>query len=288
MPGIISADDIASSLDSGTLVSEVLHTMIDRSDLYKLCRPVPVPNLTGTIPISKGSITVAEDLEEFERSDVETAQFTYASFDLKKDRVILGVSDESKRKSRAGDPMVIQKDDAAMNLASILDKKVIKALETSPQTGGTAGAWSTVTNNPMADLATAVTSVKPYRADFCIMPTVVWAKYLANDFFKNIVAYGNNIPQINNGVGAVGRIPGLNLDIYVDTEGYMTAKSVLVGSSRFCAAYGYGDVEINTERDNNLGADIYFMDVYRQVLAPIYKNSSNLNKACYQITSVIA
>jgi hypothetical protein len=30
------------------------------------------------------------------------------------------------------------------------------------------------------------------------------------------------------------------------------------------------------------------MDVYRQVLGPIFKNASNLNKAVYQVTAVIA
>ncbi len=283
MPGIVDTDSIASSLDSGTLVSEVLHTMINVSSLYQLCRPVPVPNLTGTVPISKGSLTVAQDLEEFERSDVETAEFTYASFSLKKDRVVLAVSDEAKRKSRAGDPMVIQKEDAATNLAAILDKKVITALETSPQTHATNGAWSTVTNNPMRDFGMAVAGIKPYKADFVMMTSDVWAAWMGNDLYKAIVAYGDT-PKLE---GAVGRVPGLGLDIFVDTEGYMTAKSCIVGASKFCAAYGYGDVEINTERDNNLGAEIYYMDVYRQVLGPIYKNSSNLNKAVYQVTAVI-
>lgn len=284
MPGIVDTDGISGSLDSGTLVSEVLHTMIGVSSLYQLCRPVPVPNLTGTVPISKGSMTIAEDLEEFERSDVETAEFTYASFSLKKDRAVLAVSDEAKRKSRAGDPMVIQKEDAATNLAAILDKKVIAALETSPQTHATNGAWSTVTNNPMRDLGMAVAGCKPYRADFVVMTNDVWSAWLGNDLYKNIVAYGDT-PKLER---AVGRVPGLGLDIFVDTEGYMTAKSILVGASKFAAAYGYGDVEINTERDNNLGAEIYYMDVYRQVLGPIYKNSSNLNKATYQVTAVIA
>jgi hypothetical protein len=135
----------------------------------------------------------------------------------------------------------------------------------------------------MADFATAVAAIKPYKADFCVMPTAVWAKWIGNDLYKNIVAYGDT-PKLE---GAVGRVPGLGLDIFIDTEGYMTAKSCLVGASKFAAAYGYGDVEINTERDNNLGAEIYYMDVYRQVLGPIYKNSSNLNKAVYQLTAVI-
>lgn len=284
MPGIVDTTDISGSLDSGTLVSDVLHTMKEVSNLYSLCMPVPVPNINGTIPISKGSVTVAEDLLEFERSDVETAEFSYATFSLKKDRVVLGVSDEAKRKSRAGDPMTIQKMDAATNLASILDKKVIAALETSPQTHATNGAWSTVTNNPMRDLAMAVAGCRPYKADFVIMPNDVWSAWLGNDLYKAIVAYGDT-PKLE---GAVGRVPGLGLDIFVDTNSYMTAKSILVGASKVCAAYGYGDVIINTERDNNLGAEIYYMDVYRQVLAPIFKNSSNLNKGLYQVTAVIA
>ena len=281
MPGMTTVSDISTSLAATDLVTGVLQAMVDVSNLYELCMPISVPNLRGTIPISKADAAIAQDLEELETSDIEGSTFTYASFDLKKDRARLAVSDESKRRSRAGDPLQIQIQDAGMQLASVLDQKVINALETSPQTSATAGAWDTVTNNPLRDLATAMAALRPYRADFVLMDAEVYGAWLANDVVKTLTTYS---PPA--GSGALTVVPGFNLKIYVDTSGALTAHTALVGASRFAAAYGYGDVEVNTERDNNLGATVYTMDVWRQVVAPIFSNSSSLNKAAYVLTAV--
>jgi hypothetical protein len=77
---------------------------------------------------------VLEDVDELEYTDIEGATFTNVSFDLKKDRVKLAASDESGYKSKAGNPLAIQRTAAGTQLANVLDKKIIKALETTPQT----------------------------------------------------------------------------------------------------------------------------------------------------------
>lgn len=283
MAGMTTVPDISTSLAAADIVNAVLQAAVDVSNLYALCMPVDVPSLTGTVPIMTAGAGVTQDLEELEVSDIEGATFSYVAFDLKKDRVKLAVSDEAGFRSRVGDPLQIQIQDAAQQLAAVLDQKVINALETSPQTSATAGAWSTVTNNPLADLATAVAAIRPYKADFVIMPTAVWGKYIANDLFKNMVNAGE--PAMEK---AVGRIPGLALDVFVDTSGEQTLKTALVGASRFCAAYGKGPVVVNTERNNDLGATVYTLDVFRQVKAPLFLNASSLNKAAYVLTAVIA
>jgi len=283
MAGMTTISDISTSMAASDIVTAVLEAAVNISNLYALCMPVNVPNLTGSVPILSAGASVTQDLEELEVSDIEGATFSVVAFDLKKDRVKLAVSDEAGFRSRAGDPLQIQIQDAAQQLAYVLDQKVINALETSPQTGATAGAWSTVANNPLADLATAAAAIKPYKADFVIMPSAVWAKYVGNDMFKSMAVGGE--PMLAN---AVGRIPGLGMDIFIDTSGEQTAKTALVGASRFCAAYGKGPVVVNTERNNDLGAAVYTLDVFRQVKAPLFVNASSLNKAAYVVTAVIA
>ncbi len=279
-PGIIGATQISGSLDAKNIVMGVLQKAIELSNLESICGKVQVPELTATIPVSTPG-AVSEDVQEFEVTEIEGAEFTYVSFDLKKDRVKFAVSDEAGYKSKAGDPLEIQRIGAAVRLANILDKKIVTALKTSPQTSA-GGDWDTVTVNPLADLGLAVDSILPYKADFVIMPAAVHAKYLANDLIKDA---GTGNPAAFK--GAVGKVPGIDLDIFVNSN--CTAKTCIVGSSKGLAAViGNGPVVVDSWRAPEMGAKMYQMDVFRQVKAPIFLNSSNLNMAAYELTSVIS
>lgn len=281
MPGLITTTDIDGTLDAKNLIMSVLEKGVEISNLISIATTVKVPELTGTIPIVSGG-AVLEDVDELEYTDIEGATFTNVSFDLKKDRVKLAVSDESGYKSKAGDPLSIQRTAAGTQLANVLDKKIIKALETTPQTAGSAGVWSTVTNNPLADLSKAVTGVLPYVADFVIMPPDVHTKYISNDFVKNA---GQGNPAALK--GAINTVPGLGLNIFVNSQ--LTAKSCMVGSSTgICVAVGNGPVKVRNWDDGSLGAKVYQMDVYRQAKAPIFLTSGNKNMSAYQVTAVIA
>jgi hypothetical protein len=109
----------------------------------------------------------------------------------------------------------------------------------------------------------------------------VYGAYLGNDTIKTLAT--GNTPILE---GALTRVPGLNLDIFVDDR--LTAKSCIVGSSKFAAILGKGPVKVRTWDDGGMGATIYQMDVFRQVKAPIFKTSANLNMAAYQLTGVIS
>lgn len=279
MAGVTTASGISGSLDASDLVTKVLQSGIAQSNVQSILSSVPVPHLTGTIPISSAG-SVSEDLEELETSDVQGGEFTNVLFDLKKDRVKLAVSDESRLKSRAGDPLTLQINGAGLQLATTLDKKAVKALETSPKTGAASKKWSTVTNSILYDLAVAKNAIKPYKADFIVMPTDVYTAYLQNDTLETL-ATGN--PTVLE--GAEARIPGVNLDIFVDDN--CTAKTATVGASGFCAVHGKGPVQVRKWDNEDAGAMIYQMDVFRQVVAPIYKTAAGLNKAAYQITALI-
>ena len=280
MPGIIDAAGISGSLDAKNIVMGVLQKGIELSNLEAICQKILVPELTANIPVSAVP-AVDEDVLEYEHSDVETGAFTNVDFSLKKDRVKLAVSDEAGYKSKAGDPLGIQITAAGMQLANVLDKKVIAALQTTPQTAATVAAWDTVTNSPLRDLAVAMAGILPYRADFVVMTPAVYAAYLGNDIIK--YAGAGNPPAMK---GATAKVPGLDLDIFVNSQ--LTAGSCAVGSSTgFAAVLGNGPVKVRSWDDEDMGAKFYQMDVFRQVKAPIFFNASNLNMSVYQITAVI-
>ena len=280
-PGMIGTSQISGSLDAKNIVMGVLQKAVELSNLESICGKTPVPKLTATIPVATPG-AVSEDLDEFEVSDIEGGAFTYVSFDLKKDRVKFSVSDEATYKSEAGDPLGIQKIGAATRLANILDKKIVTALQASPQTSAASGQWSTSTVNPLADIGYAVTQILPYKADFCVMPAGVYAKYLANNIVKDA---GTGNPAAYK--GAIGKIPGLDLDIFINSN--CTAKSCTVGSSAGLAAViGNGPVKVRSWDAEELGARMYQMDVFRQVKAPIFKTSGNQNMSAYTLTACIA
>jgi len=281
MAGLIGTSDISGSLDAKNIVSGVLTAALNLSNLLPLCTQVSVPELTATIPVMTAA-AVDEDVEEFEISEIGGSAFTNVDFDLKKDRVFVASSDEATYKSKAGDPLTIQVNSAGVRLANILDKKIATAMQTSPQTSGTGGAWSTASNNPLIDLATGVVGVRPYKADFVVMPSAVYAKYLQNDFIETTATYNPSEAK-----GSVAKVPGVELDIYINDD--MTAKSILVGSSTGTpAAVGNGPVKVREWDEATLGARMYQMDVFRQAVAPVFTNSSSLNMSVYQVTSVIA
>jgi hypothetical protein len=280
MAGMITSAGISGSLDAADLATAVLTKGIELSNLQSLVDQVNVPNLTGTVPIASIA-SVSEDLEELEDSDIEGAEFTYVTFDLKKDRVKLAVSDEATYKSRAGDPLNIQINGAGLQLANILDKKVAAAIETNPQTETAGKPWDTVTNNVLYDIGEAVTGVLPYKADFIAMPKAVYTAYLQNDTIKDL-AMGNPAAL----TGAVGRVPGFNLDIFIDDR--LTAKSFIVGSSKFCGVLGKGPVHVRKWDAEDIGAMVYQLDVWRQVKSPIYKTAGNTNMAVFQKTAVLS
>lgn len=259
---------------------EVLTDAYNLSNLREIARVVPVPKIDGTIPTQYGP-AVDEDLDEFESSPIRSGEFKGLTFNLKKDRIRLAVSDEAQYRSDAGDPLALQKSAEADALAQALDKKIALALQTSPQTSGAVAKWDTVTNNPLKDLAIAFGKVRPYRADTVVMTSDVWAAFASNDYTSRFVT-GN--PEKLGGVLTV--IPGLNLKVYVNDD--ITAKSAIIAASGAPAvALGNGPIKIR-DKDLENGGTMYQVDVWRQAKGPVFVNAAGKNKAAYQLTAVIA
>jgi hypothetical protein len=279
-PGMIGASQISGSLDAKNIVMGVLQKGIELSNLQVLCGKTQVPELTATIPIAEAG-AVTEDLDEFEHSDIEGATFSNIDFSLKKDRIKFAVSDEAGYKSKAGDPLAIQKTGGGVQLAAILDKKIATAFKTSPQTSATGSAWDTVTNNPLEDIGKAVAALRPYKADALCLHSDVYAHYVANDLVKE-AGTGNPVAFKD----AVMKVPGLDLDVFIN-DNFTNKNAVVVATNGMPAVIGNGPVKVRSWDDEGLGAKLYQMDVFRQVKAPIYKTSGSLNMAVYEITAVI-
>ena len=285
-PGIIKASDISGSLDAKNIVMDVLKKGIELTDLMPICGKVSVPELTATVPV----MTIeagAEDLEEWETSEVEGSAFSYANFDLKKDRILIGRSDEAQYKSKKGDPLALQKAGGALRLAQIMNKKIVAAMNTSPQTSA-GGDWTGTTTNPLTDIGTAVAAIRPYKADFIVMSQDVWRAYTAN---AKTTIYVTGQPGALKGV--MTRVPGFELDVFVSKEvddlaaGAEGTEAAFVGCRNAPAVViGQGPVKVRTE-DTLSGGTVYQIDTWRQALAPILKNASNLNMGCYKLTDLL-
>lgn len=277
--GMTTAGVISGYLDRADILRGVLTEGFALSNVVSLLDQVDVPNLDGSIPIYHPG-GADEDLDELETSDINGGYFTNVVFNLKKDRVKLAASDEAKFRSRGGDPLQIQISGAGQDLADKLDKKTIAAFDTSPQTGPASAPWSTTTNSIYYDLTTAIQACKPYKANFVVMAEDTFSAYCQNETLLKL-SYGT--PSVL--AGAVGRVPGLGLDIFTDSR--VTPGAAFVGASKYCAILGKGPAKIGTTDDRNAGAVIYVSDVWRQVKAPIYKNANGLNKALYKITGLV-
>jgi hypothetical protein len=279
MPGITLASSISGSLDAKNIVLGVLTRQLELSNLADLAVSVPVPNLTGTVPIYIPG-EADEDLGEWETSEINGGAFSNVDFDLKKDRVKIGVSTEAKYKSKEGDPLAIQQNSAAMVLASALDKKIAKALEVNPQTNSAGDSWAEATHNPIVDLANAKAAILPWPADYVIMHSNVWAAFAGNAY---TMKYVTGAPEAHKGV--LTTIPGLDLKVYVSD--HLTAKTCIVGCSMApSVALGQGPVEVAEEKVGTSGR-IWTMDVFRQAKAPIIPNDNGKNVAAYQLTGCL-
>ena len=104
-------------------------------------------------------------------------------FNLKKNRVKVAVADEARYKSMAGDPLSRQEGGASDRLAQLLNKKIVKALNVTPQTRAVAD-WSGE-NNPLTDIGKAVAAIRPYKANGVVMGTVAFANYVGNASIAN-------------------------------------------------------------------------------------------------------
>jgi hypothetical protein len=280
MAGIITPSNIDGSLDAKNIAMRVLKGAIELSDLKAACMAVPVPELVATIPVY--SVPAGnEDLEPLEESDIEGSEFTNVDFSLKKDRVKVAVTDEARYKSRAGDPLSLQEGGASDRLAQLLNKKIVTAMNTTPQTS--AGSDWSGSNNPIADIGTAVAAIRPYRPDTVIMGTVAFANYVGNSSIANFGT--GNIGQFAN---AVAVVPGYNLPIYVSSEvddNVADDATFVVASKAPGAVIGNGPVKVR-RKDLMSGAEVYQIDVWREVVSNIHDTGSSTNKAVYKLTGL--
>jgi len=275
MAGTTTPTTIDGSLDAKNIAMRVLKGAIELTDLAPLCMSVQVPELVATVPVY--SVPAGnEDLEPMEESDIEGSEFTNVDFDLKKDRVKVAVTDEARYKSRAGDPLTLQIGGASDRLAQLLNKKIVTAANTTPQTS--AGADWSGANNPIADIATAVAALRPYKADYCLMGSTAFANYTSHFDIATTTELGN----------AMAVVPGYNIPIMVSTEiddVIDEAAAVVVASKAPGMVIGNGPVKVR-RKDLMSGAEVYQIDVWREVVSNIHDTGSSTNAAVYKLTGL--
>jgi len=275
MAGTTTPTTIDGSLDAKNIAMRVLKGAIELTDLAPLCMSVQVPELVATVPVY--SVPAGnEDLEPMEESDIEGSEFTNVDFDLKKDRVKVAVTDEARYKSRAGDPLTLQIGGASDRLAQLLNKKIVTSANTTPQTS--AGADWSGANNPIADIATAVAALRPYKADYCLMGSTAFANYTSHFDIATTTELGN----------AMAVVPGYNIPIMVSTEiddVIDEAAAVVVASKAPGMVIGNGPVKVR-RKDLMSGAEVYQIDVWREVVSNIHDTGSSTNAAVYKLTGL--
>jgi hypothetical protein len=280
MPGAITTNDISGSLDAKNIAMRVLQGAIELTDMAPMCMEVRVPELTATIPV-QSVVAGAEDLGEFETSEIEGSEFTNIDFDLKKDRIKVAVSDEARYKSKAGDPLTLQERTGSSRLAQMLNKKIVDAFDTTPQTS--AGSDWSGANNPLADIGTAIAAIRPFKPSHILMGTTAFTNYVAN---ASIAKYGTgNVGQFNN---AVAVVPGYNIPIYSSQEvddQVDAAAAFVVARDAPGAVVGNGPVKVR-RKDTFDGGEVYQIDVWRQVKSNIHDTGSDTNKAVYKLTAL--
>lgn len=282
MAGVITTGDISGTLDAKNLAMRVVKGAIELNDLSKMCLSVKVPELTATIPVQSVQAGAA-DLGEFEDSDVEGSDFTNVSFALKKDRIKVAVSDESRYKSKAGDPMGLQITTGSSRLSQMLNKKIVDCLDTTPQTS--AGSDWGGSNNPLADLGTAIAAIKPFTPSHVLMGTSAFKNYISN---SSIATFGSgNVSQFES---AVAVVPGYNIPIIASSEVDDNVTdgdevAFVVAKEAPGAVIGNGPVKVR-RKDLMSGGEVYQIDVWRQVVGMVHDTGSTTNKAVYKLTGL--
>lgn len=285
--GLTTATTIEGSLDAKNIVMGVLKASLELTDLKPFASgPIPVPELNATIPIEVTPPEASEDLEEWETTEISGSTFASVEFNLKKDRVLLAVSDEAQYRSKAGDPMAIQKSSGADRLASLLNRKIVRALDTSPRSASkSVGSWDVAGNSPLRDLILGATAIRPYKPTGVLMGTEAFAAYAGNDV---IARFGTgNVSQYAN---AVAVVPGLNIPVYssldVDALAADGATSAFIAGAN-ATVLGNGPVKIR-EEDSLKGGRVYQVDVWRQVVGPVLTDTNGLNKTVCKLTGLVS
>ena len=279
--GITGINQISGSLSARQIFGRVWTAAVEKAYLAdpRVCPTLTLNKLRATIPLM-GNLAVQSQLKEFEHSLVKNATPAGIDINLYKDRVKISVSDEATLDSDVGDPLAIQRGQAASELAANLEKLIAESLATTPQTY-TPADWTSV--SPLLTIGQMINQLRPYRASAVIMAPDVYAAYVAK--LGNGIFLGGSAADLEKGFLTV---PGYNIPVLSSTAWADASANTVAVVANDCPAVvlGQGGVKAREWDDPELGAKIYQYDVWRTPVSNLRQTDSNKNRGV--ITCVIS
>ena len=153
--GIMTLDDLINGgILRSSLAADILKASVERAILNN---PAIVRTFTGgDLEYKLGFMSataVEEGVPEGQAVAIETPEFSSLSVPLSKDVVNVAITDEARIRSQSSgyDIISIIQQDASDRLSAIINKKIARALDTTPQTGTSFNIRSTSIYNAIAE-----------------------------------------------------------------------------------------------------------------------------------------
>lgn len=259
MPGALFDTSRISSISTRVVVDEVLDLAQSELNLRKICKIVQMPKLQADIRVGT-RLSGSEKVPEEGIAQFSNQEYAKVSFELWKNVVHVGVSDESQMRANVN-VLQLHMQDAARDIARMENKQIAEALEAAGGITTIAGSdWGNDANDPAKDIMGAVSAIldekKGYKPDVIVMHPLVYADLVANE---NILNYMNRSSLILK--GKLGSVMGL--DIVVDP--YLTNTTALILDTKApVCVLGLGPTKGEKERDVRRGVEEYVIKQFMQ------------------------
>lgn len=275
------AELVASGVLRTQLAGDIIKTAAEKAILNNpaIVRTFPGGNLEYKLALM-GATNVEGDVGEGQETAIETPEFSTKTVELTKDVVSVALTDEVIIRSQAQGLNIQQaiRDDAAAQLAALINKKIVTQLDTTPQAG-------TSFNIRSASIYNAIAEAESKMPDAAVITGIVCSRQAKVEIMNNLnkVVYGGAVP----GAPATGDvIPGLNIPVFgtaaveaVDSDSIYFVSADVPG----CAWFP-GQVKQEVGRDIKTGMDLFKISSWSAAKANIKQNASNYNLGVVETT----
>ena len=229
------------------------------------------------------SVAIHEDIPEGVKVSISTASYETVEVKLLKDIAFLAITDETKiRTDSNGIPLWnAQMDAAARKLAAGQDKKIVTALNTTPQAGT---AINLRTTSIYGALSQAQSLIGDYNITSLVCSRAAKIEIMAN---VNKVAFSGADPK---SAMIPDTIPGTDIPIItssavdlVDSDSLYFVSSEVPG-----CAWIPGPVKREMWRDYESGKDMFKLTAFRAAKSNIEQTSSSTNQGVVETAWAIA
>lgn len=280
--GIMTLDDLISGgILRSSLAADILKASVERAILNN---PAIVRTFTGgDLEYKLGFMSataVEEGVPEGQAVAIETPEFSSLSVPLSKDVVNVAITDEARIRSQSSgyDLISIIQQDASDRLSAIINKKIARALDTTPQAGTSFNIRSTSIYNAIAEAESKMPDGAGITAIVCSRQAKV---EIMNNLNK--VVYGGATP----GAPATGDvIPGLNIPVFgsaavetVDADSIYFVSNEVPG-----VAWFPGQVKTEFGREIKNGLDLFKISSWSAAKSNLKQTSSSYNLGVVETT----